>query len=50
MAAPNYKVRFEEAKVLFNYGYANCSVYKDNNTETINPQKLLKGKKDIRFT
>ncbi|MBE5938990.1 MAG: D-alanyl-D-alanine carboxypeptidase [Lachnospiraceae bacterium] len=46
MAAPNYKVRFEEAKVLFNYGYANCSVYKDNNTETINPQKLLKGKKD----
>jgi len=32
MAAPDYKIRFSEAIQLFNYGYANCKVYKDNST------------------
>jgi len=29
MAAPDTKVRFAEAAKLLNYGYANCSIYKD---------------------
>ncbi len=29
MAAPDYKVRFSEAVTMFQYGFANCSVYKD---------------------
>lgn len=34
MAAPDYKVRFSEAVTMFQYGFANCSVYKDDkNTE-----------------
>lgn len=30
MAAPDYKVRFSQAQTLLNYGYANCTLYKDN--------------------
>lgn len=29
MAAPNYKVRFQESEKLINYGFSNCKVYKD---------------------
>lgn len=29
MAAENYKVRFSEAQTLLNYGYSNCSLYRD---------------------
>ena len=31
MAAPDFKTRFAEAKSLLSYGYANCSLYKDEN-------------------
>ncbi len=29
MAAPDYKVRFKDAAALLNYGFANCTIYKD---------------------
>lgn len=29
MAAPDYKVRFADAQILLNYGYANCKLYED---------------------
>lgn len=32
MAAPDYKVRFSEAISMFNYGYANCKLYNDQET------------------
>lgn len=30
MAAENYKLRFSEAQTLLNYGYHNCSLYREN--------------------
>ncbi len=30
MAAPDTKTRFSEAATLLNYGFANCSIYRDN--------------------
>ncbi len=35
MAAPDYKVRFSEAAALLNYGFANCTLYKDENPEPL---------------
>ena len=35
MAAPDYKVRFSEAASLLNYGFANCTLYKDENPEAL---------------
>lgn len=32
MAAPNYKIRFSEASTLLNYGFANCSIYQDEDS------------------
>lgn len=29
LAAPDYKARFSDAVTLFNYGYANCKMYRD---------------------
>ena len=29
MAAPDHKKRFSEAQALLDYGFANCSIYKD---------------------
>lgn len=44
MAAPDTKTRFMEASKLLNYGFANYSIYTDNNTDiVINPVKVLKG-------
>lgn len=37
MAAPDYKVRFADAATLLNYGFANCTVYRDEE-----PLKLSK--------
>ena len=35
MAAPDYKVRFSEAASMLNYGFANCTLYKDENPEAL---------------
>lgn len=47
MAAPDTKTRFAEASKLLNYGFANYSVYTDDNSNiTIDPVKVEKGIKD----
>ncbi len=33
MAAENYKLRFSEAQALLNYGYSNCTLYRDDDTK-----------------
>lgn len=44
MAAPDPKTRFAEAAKLLNYGFANYSVYTDNNQDLeIAPVKVVKG-------
>lgn len=44
MAAPDTKTRFMEASKLLNYGFANYSIYTDNNEDTVlNPVKVKKG-------
>ena len=44
MAAPDTKTRFAEAAKLLNYGFANYSIYRDDNSETpITPVRVVKG-------
>jgi D-alanyl-D-alanine carboxypeptidase (penicillin-binding protein 5/6) len=44
MAAPDTKTRFLEASKLLNYGFANYSIYKDDNVATvIDPVKVSRG-------
>lgn len=35
MAAPDYKVRFQDAQVLLNYGFSVSNIYADDNKDTI---------------
>ena len=42
MAAPDYKVRFQDAQTLLNYGYSVCDLYIDENQDTLEPL-LVKG-------
>lgn len=47
MAAPETKVRFREAAKLLNYGFANYSIYEDENKETqLTPVRVVKGVED----
>ncbi|MDF2542056.1 MAG: hypothetical protein K0S47_1774 [Herbinix sp.] len=47
LAAPDPKTRFQEAAKLLNYGFANCSVYQDENIDTVlDPVKVNKGVED----
>lgn len=47
MASPDTKTRFLEASKLLNYGFANYSVYTDDNSDiVIEPVKVKKGVKD----
>lgn len=44
MAAPDTKTRFAEASKLLNYGFANYSIYKDDNKDIVlTPVKVTKG-------
>lgn len=44
MAAPDTKTRFAEASKLLNYGFANYSIYTDDNKSTeLTPVKVVKG-------
>jgi D-alanyl-D-alanine carboxypeptidase (penicillin-binding protein 5/6) len=44
MAAPDTKTRFLEASKLLNYGFANYSIYTDNNADTpLTPVRVIKG-------
>ena len=47
MAAPDTKIRFQEAAKLLNYGFANYSIFVDNNQELIlEPVRVVKGVTD----
>lgn len=48
MGADNYRIRTKEAIELLNYGFANCSIYSDDETsrESIPPVNILNGVKD----
>lgn len=47
MAAPDTKTRFMEASKLLNYGFANYSIFSDDNTDiVISPVRVVKGVKD----
>lgn len=47
MAAPEPKQRFAEAASMLDYGFANCSMYKDDNKNVvIKPVKIKRGKKE----
>lgn len=47
MAAPDYKIRFREASKLLDYGFANCSVFTDDNSDIkLEPIKIKKSVKD----
>lgn len=45
MAAPDPKLRFGEAAKLLNYGFANCTIYKDDGADITMP--IVKVKKGI---
>lgn len=40
MAAPDHKVRFQDAVQLLNYGFAVSAVYEDQNNDTLPTQKI----------
>ena len=44
MGAPDFKVRFSEAKTLLEYGFAITKLYVDENKEQLEPIRLLGGK------
>lgn len=47
MAAPEPKTRFSEAASLLDYGFANCSIYKDNHKKMeVKSVAVKRGKKD----
>ena len=42
MAAPDYKVRFQDAVTLLNYGFSKCRIYHDENQDAL-PELMVKG-------
>lgn len=46
MGAPDYKVRFNDAAALLNYGFGRCSLYTDKNQEIPEPVTVRQGKKE----
>jgi len=42
MAAPDYKVRFQDAVTLLNYGFAKCKIYRDENQDAL-PELVVNG-------
>ena len=47
MSAPEPKVRFKEAASLLDYGFANCSLYKDDNKDLmLDPVEVKNGVED----
>lgn len=43
MAAPDYKIRFAEARTLLEYGFSHCSVYKDLNEDKLEKVEVSLG-------
>lgn len=46
MGAPDHKARFSEAQKLLNYGFANVSLYKDNNEDLQSDVSVKNGAKE----
>lgn len=46
MAAPDYKVRFSEAKSMLQYGYSVCKLYHDENSDILPEVTIQGGVKD----
>ena len=46
MAAPDYKIRFAEAKKLLAYGFAVSRLYRDDNSDILPPMRVVGGKED----
>lgn len=46
MAAPDHKLRFEEARKLLEYGYEVSQIYEDHSSKDIPPLKLVGAMKD----
>lgn len=46
MAAPDYKIRFAEAKKMLEYGFSVSQIYQDKNEDALMPVKVLGGKQD----
>lgn len=42
MAAPDYKVRFQDAVTLLNYGFSKCRIYHDENQDAL-PELVVTG-------
>ena len=47
MAAPDYKVRFQDAVALLNYGYGNCRLYRDEAPPELPKIQVLGGVRDF---
>ncbi|HIX16512.1 MAG TPA: D-alanyl-D-alanine carboxypeptidase [Candidatus Hungatella pullicola] len=43
MGAPDYKIRFEEAKKLLDYGFASCQLYRDEEMPVLPQMEVRKG-------
>lgn len=43
MAAPDYKIRFQDATALLNYGFGKCQIYEDANQDTLPPITITGG-------
>lgn len=46
MAAPNYKVRFQDAAAMLNFGFSRCSLYVDESPEPLPELTVKKGTKE----
>ena len=46
MAAPDSRTRVKDASMLFDYGFAKCSLYTDENPGKLPDLKVIKGKKE----
>lgn len=46
MRAPDFRVRFAEARALLDYGYQNCSLYKDDNKDILGYVAVRNGRED----
>lgn len=46
MKAPDYKVRFQDAVALLNYGFSVSKLYVDENQDVMHPLKVIGGVKD----
>lgn len=46
MGAPDFKIRFSEARSMLEYGFAMTRIYTDENRERLTPLKVVGGKSD----